>query len=202
MYSQNKEEQHILEYFKDRPVGKFIDIGAYDAFKFSNTRALYEKGWSGILVEPSPENFRGLHDLYLHEQRIELFNFAIGTENAEINFHVCEDAVSTSDTAHRDKWAAAGVPYQTIKIPQVSAEEFLYRYYRDVNFISIDTEATNMNIFRVIPDAIFEQIDLFCIEHDGCSQEVIDRLHYFGFAELYFNAENILLGKNEADNTL
>src|ERR1035437_6109979 len=52
-YSQNSEEDFILDFFKDYPKGQAIDIGAYDTFRFSNTRALYETGkWSGVLVEP------------------------------------------------------------------------------------------------------------------------------------------------------
>ncbi len=30
MYSQNQEEKFILEYFKDRPKGQVLDIGAND----------------------------------------------------------------------------------------------------------------------------------------------------------------------------
>jgi len=56
IYSQNLEQNYILEYFKDRR-GTFIDIGANDGLTLSNTRALVELGWRGVFVEPSPMAF-------------------------------------------------------------------------------------------------------------------------------------------------
>ncbi len=56
MYSQNDEERVILELVGDGK-GRFLDIGAFDGVMFSNTRALVERGWCGICVEPNPFTF-------------------------------------------------------------------------------------------------------------------------------------------------
>jgi hypothetical protein len=48
-YSQNKEEEVILNYFNGH-VGTFVDLGANDGITFSNTRALAERGWKGVLI--------------------------------------------------------------------------------------------------------------------------------------------------------
>lgn len=57
MYSQNNEQQVIIDYFSKNTSGnggRFIDIGAFDPFKFSNTRALYEKQFdSTVLLHPN-----------------------------------------------------------------------------------------------------------------------------------------------------
>ena len=64
-YSQNGEQPIILDLWaahqklerKDQPVphpGRFLEIGAWDPIHFSNTRALIELGWSGVIIEPSP----------------------------------------------------------------------------------------------------------------------------------------------------
>ena len=61
MYSQYLEEQLILQAFEtpsDAPV--FLDIGAWHPTIFSNTRALIERGWAGVIVEPSPGPFINL----------------------------------------------------------------------------------------------------------------------------------------------
>ena len=34
--------------------GTYVDIGGFSPIKFSNTYKLYQKGWSGIVVEPNP----------------------------------------------------------------------------------------------------------------------------------------------------
>lgn len=193
-YSQNDEQLFILDYFKDE-VGKFIDIGAYDVFKFSNTRALYERGWEGILVEPAPKNYESIAKHYKCSNKIEVLNCAVGVTGGEIDFYSCEDAVSTSDINHKNKWEAAGVPYQKIKVNQVNVIDFMNQYCKDIDFLSIDTESTNIQLFRMIPDWVFEQIKLLCIEHDGNQEEIEARLRRFGFNTLHINAENIILGK-------
>lgn len=60
-YSQNGEQEAILKIFGESE-GRFLDIGAYDGKTFSNTLALIERGWSGVLIEPSPNAFMALAD--------------------------------------------------------------------------------------------------------------------------------------------
>lgn len=196
MYSQNQEEIFILEYFKDQPTGKFIDIGAFHVFRFSNTRALYEKGWSGILVEPAPSNYKAIADHYKDEPRIEVFNFAVGLTNGDIGFYESDgDAVGTTDLDHMNKWGAAGVKYSRIVVPQVSVTDFMTDHFEGTDFLSIDTEATNLDIFRSLPAFVFEQVKLICIEHDGLFEEISSTLVQYGFKTIHLNAENIILGK-------
>ncbi len=195
MYSQNQEETFILEYFRGKADGKFIDIGAYHVEQFSNTRQLYLNGWSGLLVEPAPDNYNAIADHYKDEPRIKVLNCAIGTVSGEIDFYACNDAVSTTDISHKEKWGAAGVPYNKIKVNQVNVVDFMNEHCKDVDFLSIDTEATNMQLFRMIPDWVFEQIKMICIEHDLHYDEISERLDKFGFKTLHLNAENIILAK-------
>jgi hypothetical protein len=56
-YSQFEEQDHILHAVQNITEGRFLDIGSWDAVTFSNTRALFELGWSGVMIEPSPGPF-------------------------------------------------------------------------------------------------------------------------------------------------
>lgn len=58
-YSQSGEQAVILEAVGPGPHrdARFIDIGCWDPITFSNTRALYELGWTGVMIEPSPGPF-------------------------------------------------------------------------------------------------------------------------------------------------
>lgn len=195
MFSQNEEEKYIVDYFKGT-TGRFIDIGAYDVFRFSNTRALYERGWSGVLVEPSPSNYKAIADHYKDEPGIEVLNVAVGLTSGMIDFYESDgDAVSTSDIDHMNKWGNAGVKYTKIQVGQTSVTEFMDRYFKNADFLSIDTEATNLELFNNIPEYVFQMVKMICIEHDGRYPEVSERLQPFGFKTIYLNAENIILAK-------
>lgn len=52
MYSQLDEERVIVDWFRDKPVGKYLDIGAWDGIEMSNTRRLAELGWAGVPYGP------------------------------------------------------------------------------------------------------------------------------------------------------
>lgn len=196
-YSQNSEELYILDYFSDKPTGKFIDVGAYSVERFSNVRALYLKGgWEGVLVEPQPVNYQAIADHYKDEPRIKVLNVAIGETNGEVDFYESNgDAVGTTDESHMKKWGDAGVKYSKIKVQQVGVVDFFNEHGKEVDFLSIDTESTNIIVFRDIPDWVFERVQMICIEHDGNQEEIQNKLDNFGFFTLYTNAENILLGK-------
>lgn len=192
-YSQNREEHYILEYFGDK-VGKALDIGAFHPTKFSNTRALIEKNWQCVCVEPAPTLFKAFEEEYKDNEKITLLNIAIGDTTDHVKFYESEgDAISTTSEAHKTKWSM--ISYKEIMVPMLETVAFFNEYGKDVDFISLDTEGTNMVIFRLIPDWVWQQISMIVIEHDGYYHEVKGKLVDFGFKELYRNAENIILAK-------
>ena len=51
-YAQNFEDVVLNRVFHDVPVGRYIDVGAYDPVQDSVTKHFYDRGWSGVNVEP------------------------------------------------------------------------------------------------------------------------------------------------------
>lgn len=45
----------VREFFRDRPQGFFVEVGANDPKKDSQSWHLEQAGWTGILIEPLPE---------------------------------------------------------------------------------------------------------------------------------------------------
>jgi FkbM family methyltransferase len=54
MYSQYGEDEKIFKYINKKDEGLYIDIGAGQPDNISNTYMLYQMGWKGLLIEPSP----------------------------------------------------------------------------------------------------------------------------------------------------
>lgn len=197
-YSQNSEQDAILNYFNNSGKGlKYIEIGGYSPFTFSNTRALYELEASGIIVEPSPECMAEFEKEYANEPRIKLVQAAITDNDGIVEFYnSVGDAISTTDISHKEKWEKGyAVNYNKITVKSISMNTFLKEHGQDVDFINIDVESTNWQLFNLIPDWFFNRLKMICIEHDGKNIEMENKLKTFGFHKILLNAENLIMVK-------
>jgi len=60
-YAQLGQDTDVIGYYKCKRGGYFVEIGAYDGIKFSNTYLLEKHyDWNGICVEPLPDAFNAL----------------------------------------------------------------------------------------------------------------------------------------------
>lgn len=196
-YSQNNEQDYIVQYFNENNNGKYLEIGSFHPTKFSNTRALYEKGWSGVLVEPSPKCMKNLEDAYLNEPRIKLLQAAITDNDGTITLYEANgDAISSTDIPHKEKWErGAGIKYNEITVKSISMYTFLKEHGDNTDFINIDVEGTNLSLFNFIPDDFLSRLKMICIEHDNHNAKMMERLSNFGFKQLMLNAENLIAAK-------
>jgi len=196
-YSQNNEQEIILNYFADKPIGKFLEIGAYHPFTFSNTRALYDAGWVGIYVEPSAPCYEHFVKEYENNDRIILLNVAIAKEDGPVTFYESGgDAISTTSPAHKDKWEAGyPVKFKETTVAGMAMSRLLEEYGKDVDFLNLDVEGTNIDLFNLVPDGFWARLKMLCIEHDSQQQHIINRLTPLGFKEIGRNGENLLMAK-------
>ena len=59
--SQLGQDLTVLKFYNNKRDGYFIEIGASDGIKLSNTYLLESQyGWKGICVEPIPNNYNKL----------------------------------------------------------------------------------------------------------------------------------------------
>jgi len=195
MYSQNNEEEVVVKVFGEDFKGKFLDIGAYTGKELSNSYRLTELGWKGICVEPSPFVFTALLNLHKDNPGIELLNIAISPEDSgPIQFwDSMGDAVSTSVPEHRDKWlAGSGVKYGKYWVQPLSVAKLFEIFGTNFDFITLDVESMNIELFRKIPFSTLSQLKCFCIEHDGHENEITETMKSFKFQKIAENAENAI----------
>ncbi len=200
MYSQNDEEQHILrvlgltgssEYVGER----FLEIGAYNPKLFSNTRALYERGWSGVMVEPAPGPFLDLMIEYGQCDRIELVCAAVGTQRALVKFHHSEAGVGTSNDAHYQKWRDTALYEGTFFAAQVTMFDVLARFGVDFDFVNIDVEGGSAELFMDTLSHSNLKPKCFCVEHDGRHMEMNRLALMKGYTVEHTNGENVIYGR-------
>ncbi len=197
MYSQNNEEQIIIDYFGDYK-GNLLDIGANDGITFSNSRKLIELGWIAELVEPADLPYLKLKKLYKDNKRVKLHKVAISDLRGELTFYSSgehvgngdSDLLSTLSIVDKQKWENSTV-YQESKVQSLKWLDFYN--WQIYDFINIDAEGYDF--------CILKQMDLkelgckcLCIEHNGHQyNDMIRELRKYNYKTLLVNNENLIV---------
>lgn len=212
-YSQYDEEAWIQRYFSPpthaeptRGTWCFLDVGAHDGVSASNTRRLAEQGWGGTLVEPSPEAFLRLMELYRDRPRVDLVNAGlVAYESRLLPFYDAGGLfVGTFDKGHRDAWEGKQhVHYRPIHVAGVTFPDLLLSLPGPYHFVSIDAEGTNLQLLesffyanRILGGpSPAERCDthLLCVEHDGREKEMEQLANDNGFERYHRTEANLLL---------
>lgn len=192
-YSQNGEQSVILKAFGGF-VGRFLEIGACDGLLVSNTLALCEAGWSGVMVEPSPRAFMALRERHGSNPRLTLVHAAIGTRHGMTKFweETTIGGYSTTEECNRAKWQHLAKFPQPYYVPLISTETILAEFPGPVNLLSIDTEGTSTDLFLTFPfAAVLPKV--VCVEHDGRIAECLAQARQWNYREVARNGENLVL---------
>lgn len=177
MYSQHDEENYILNHFKNIQKGKFLDVGAYDGIKISNTYQLHLNGWHGTYLEPSAKTFMKLSNNI--KKNCRLVNCALGEKNDIIEFWDCCETngkfgVSSVVKDHADSWThghfaehRGATTFDFYYTTTITWEKLISKFGTDYNFISIDVESLNGVLLNLFPIEKFKKLSLFCIEKEN-----------------------------------
>lgn len=191
MYSQNDEEKHILYYFAGKDDGRLLDIGAYDGKTFSNTKALIDRGWSGVMVEASPRCFASLMETYKGNDRVMLANALVGHGAGLVRFHDSMGACATSCDAQHARWAPHQKDFQTIYLPVLDVSDLMRAFGSDFDFISIDCEGMDWSILQRLPLKTMKT-RMVCIEFGDQLDNITGYMVEAGFKMVFRNAENLI----------
>ena len=192
-YSQNNEQEIILDLFNGKTEGRFLDIGAYDATMLSNTRALYEMGWSGVMVEPSPEPFVALLKQYGNDPRVTLIHAAVGLKDDLRKMYATADAISTTDEKFRATWEASGHKFTgSFLCPVIAAGNILP--HLDFDFVNIDTEGNSGDLLMEYL-RIGLRPEAYCVEHDHKHDKLTRLAGSHGYRWVATTGENLILAR-------
>jgi len=165
-YAMDNEDTAVLNYFKEKKNGFYVDVGCYHPIHRNNTYLLHKKNWHGINIDTS-------------QFSIELFNFmrpndlnynsAISNKNEVIKLFYQKE-LSQLSTTERDQ--AETVFQGSIKEKKVQAftlDEILNRdKYKNskIDFLDIDVEGADLKVLEGLSFDKFKP-ELVCVEiHD------------------------------------
>lgn len=205
MFSQNKEEEVVINYFKSYK-GTFLDCGSNDGITLSNTHALALKGWQGVCIEPSPKAFQSLQDLYLQNDKIHCINVAVSNYLGKADFYDSGTHLNKGDLAllssldkeEIKRWGKT-TTFDKIQVDVVDFKTLLnLSPYKTFDFISLDIEGAEILVLPQI-NLIKLGCRCICIEHNSNSVNKNLFIRYCrdsGLNNILLdNAENIILAK-------
>lgn len=200
MYTQNNEEEIILNYFGDKK-GHVLDIGANDGKTFSNSLRVIEKGWSAVLIEPAPTAYKRLQKLHGKNKNVTLLNIAIGTENGTATLNESGPLINASDTAlvssidagEMKRWEPLKIKFKEVKVEVMdfaTLEKLTDNYF---DLISIDAEGFDLEILRQVD---LTNTAMVIVEFNGKDEaQYISHCAKFGLKEISRNGENLIFAR-------
>jgi len=150
-FSQEGEDRIVLRKFEGVDRGFYVDIGAHHPTRFSNTMALYRRGWSGINIDPNPEAIR-----LFERTRPRDVNVCVGVSDTSgsLTFHMFDEpAVSTFDTGLADELVRSS-SYHLIERRDVQVRrlaDILDEYMsaaQTIDLMSVDVEGFDLAVMK------------------------------------------------------
>lgn len=190
-YSQNDEQDFILKFF-DGFTGNLLEIGAFDGITFSNTRALLERGWHGILIEPDPRNVVKLIE-NCASLNVEIIAMAVGTTAGytRLAMDMTPNRGWSSTITERCRPGVLDPLPIRVHVPVLLADICS----APCEFISIDAEGMDFEILKNMPPSAFTYCKLLCIEpHSRVEREEMRTwLFDAGFKTAHETPENLIV---------
>jgi FkbM family methyltransferase len=140
-YSQNCEDVLIWRALRHVESGFYIDVGAAWPTFHSVSRAFYDRGWSGINVEPNP---RLLEELNRERPRDVNLGVAIGRETGEAVLNVMSnEGLSTVVDRMANQHCSSGYEFISIHVPMTTLAAVCDAHVggsQQIHFLKVDAE--------------------------------------------------------------
>ena len=165
-FSQEGEDKFLLEYFKDRINGFYIDVGAFHPYRINNTYLLYKKGFRGINIDISATsidffNLARPDDVNLNVGASDKFEEKLFFSKKNLSFHnTLSKSLAESDIQNepfKKKYFISCKPLDKI----IEKTKFSNRA---IDFLNIDAEGYDyqvllgLNLKRYNPEVICIEI--------------------------------------------
>ena len=171
-FSQGLEESFLLKYFIKKEKGFFMDVGCHDPFRYSNTQALYRKGWSGINIDANPDTISKFNKYRKRDTNIcALISNATNTlEYCYYNDHALN---GIHNKKRKDFLINKG--YKILKTESINTttlNKVLEKSkYKVIDLLSIDVEGHEMEVLKSI-DLDLHPVELIIVEENGNENEL------------------------------
>lgn len=189
-YSQYEEDRIYVPLLPQH--GRLMEIGAYHPMTFSNSRALIERGWSALLIDPSPYAVQSLLDEYGRMYGVTIVQAAVSVDVVALApIMVSRDAVSSGNSDTIKTWEKDGayvgwIQAATLTIPEISNQ------FGGFDFVSIDAEGFSVPL-AIEFLKLGHRPQILMVEHDSRFVELAQAYEKAGYVNIHQNGTNMVL---------
>ena len=195
-YSQEGEDMIIRSLFNDKiENGFYVDIGAYDPKRFSNTYFFYKNGWRGINIDATRGSMNLFNKFRPRDINLELL---ISDQVGEVSFYMfAEFAFNTFDKELALKRELQGNKILEIKQTRaVTLKEVLEKYVCQpikIDFLTIDVEGVEMQVLKSNDWERFKPLVIVCESLD--IKEISDNIRDNVICQYLLSKNYLLIAK-------
>ena len=136
-FSQHKEDEWIAANLNPPKTGVFVEVGASHGLDDSNTKYFEDQGWTGLCIEPHPENYKKL----AQNRKCKTLNAAITADSSK-PFYL--DTIEPTWSGQRTQ-AGRRTPFNvTYKRLDEALREAGIGH---IDLLSIDTEGSELDVW-------------------------------------------------------
>lgn len=149
-YSQEGEDICLSRLFGDKRDGFFIDVGAHHPIRFSNTYALYRRGWRGVNIDATPGSMAAFRRFRPEDTNIEC---AVSDQSKRMTFHTFkEGALNTFDRDLAASYVRGGYELlETVELttqPLATLLDDCVGAGQNIDVLSIDVEGSDLAVLK------------------------------------------------------
>jgi FkbM family methyltransferase len=203
-YSQFNEDLIIDLLFESKRNGFYLDVGANDPSSCNNTKRFYDKGWSGINIEPGKDAFEKL--CACRPRDINL-NIGVGFTTGTLTFYqVDENPQLSSFDKNIATTTAAKLEFtvEEIQIAVFRLVDVFEHHVKDkqVDFMSLDAEGLDLEVLQSNDWDRFRPTFVI-VEIDKGYRDIVGYMKYCNYILIYNNEHNgIFIDKKTSDNNV
>ena len=149
-YAQNGEDVVLWRALQGVTDGCYIEVGANDPTEFSVSRAFYDRGWSGLCIEPLPTLVDAFRAARPRDTVVQAA--VLDTDQPTVVLHAVDGTgLSTTVDAIGSAHAGGGWQVHDIEVPAARLERLWEEHvHRDVHFLLIDTEGAEASVLASV----------------------------------------------------
>ena len=146
-YSQNFEDVMLWRALKHIKGGFYVDVGANDPVYDSVTKAFYDRGWTGINIEPCKSVYDRLTEL--RPKDINLKQLVGSSESQATFFEFSDTGRSTMDRDVAELFRAQGNEVQETSVAIKPLDQILDESsVQTIHFLKIDVEGAEKSVLE------------------------------------------------------